>query len=129
SMTSQERIIPKKAPRRMYSKATPGAHFSNTSAATIPKEDVNRAKLGDPALFSCPRRAGAQPLRAREKSILEETYRAAFAPDKAAVSTTKFIRWAAPGILTRRNTPTNGLSVTPVRFHGMIPTSTVMALR
>src|SRR5881275_1958142 len=85
--------------------------------------------MGEPLAFSLPRTSGAQPLLAIENNIRDEMYKAAFAPDNAAVSTTKFMTWLAAGILTDRNTVTNGLSVTPARLHGMMPTNTTIAPR
>src|SRR5262252_8070670 len=83
--------------------------------------------MGDPAALSRPKDAGAQPVRAREKSMRDDTYKAALAPDRAAVSTTKVIMCDAAGMRAWRNTVTNGLSVTPARFHGITPTNTTMA--
>src|SRR6266576_4796495 len=48
SETTQDRIIPKNAARSMNSKALAGAHRSRTNATTIPYEETNRAKLGEP---------------------------------------------------------------------------------
>ena len=129
SDTSHDSIIPKNAALRMNSNASLGAHFSSTSATTIPYEEASNAGFGDPAAFRRPSSAGAHPVRASENSMREATYRAALAPESAAVSTTKFIRLLAPGMFTERNTVTKGLSVTPARFQGITPTSTTMAPR
>src|SRR5882762_2778149 len=71
--TTQDKIIPKNAARRMNSKALAGVQFSSTSATTMPYEETSRANLGEPCAFNCPSRAGAQPLLAMEKSMREET--------------------------------------------------------
>src|SRR5438132_389329 len=60
--------------------------------------------MGDPAAFSRPKAAGAQPVRASENSMREETYSAAFAPERAAVSTTNVIMCGAAGIPAWRHT-------------------------
>src|SRR5207253_9994998 len=85
--------------------------------------------MGDPAALSRPKAAGAQPVRARENNMREDTYRAAFAPERAAVSTTNVIMCGAAGIPACRNTLTKGLSVTPARFQGITPTKTMIAPR
>ena len=58
-----------------------------------PHDPVRAAanSFGDPAAFKRPNRAGAHPLRANENNIRDATYNAAFAPERAAVSTTKVI--------------------------------------
>src|SRR5580704_829318 len=129
SETSHDNIIPKKAARKMKTNASPGANVSSSRAATMPNAEASKARLGVPFALNRPKLRGAHPLRAIENSILDETYSAAFAPDNAAVKTTKFIRCAAPGIFTDRKTETNGLSVTAAELHGITPTSTAIEPR
>src|SRR5437899_9276139 len=64
--------------------------------------------MGDPAALSRPKAAGAQPVRARENNMREDTYRAAFAPERAAVSTTNVIMCGAAGMPACRKTLTKG---------------------
>src|SRR5208337_5261424 len=63
----QESIMPKKAARRMYSKALAGAQRSSTRATTIPYEETSRAAVGVPRLLKRPSARGAHPVRASEK--------------------------------------------------------------
>src|ERR1700730_15405285 len=81
----QESIMPKKAPRRMYSKALAGAQRSSTKATTIPYEETSKARIGVPFVLRRPKARGAHPVRASENSIREEMYSAALAPERAAV--------------------------------------------
>src|SRR5580693_9923268 len=82
----------------IYRKAFCGATYCRTKATTIPDADNSTALRGEPCADSCASLAGAYPDSASEYNMREVTYRAAFAPESAAVSTTKFItsEMAAP---------------------------------
>src|SRR3954469_13517875 len=69
SDTSHESRSPNSAALRMETNACSGAHRSSTRAKTIENEEVMTARVGDPARLSRPSAAGAQPLRASEKSV------------------------------------------------------------
>src|SRR5450755_2576592 len=114
--------MPTSVAPRIETNASFGAHFSRTNAMAIPKDEASKAGLGEPEAVRRPKIAGAHPLRDKENNIREAIYRAALAPDNAAVSTTKVMICAAAGIPAWRNTLTNGLSTTPARFHGITPT-------
>ena len=92
SETNHESIMPKNAARKINTNASPGAKVSSNNATTIPNADSSRAARGVPFPLNPPNIRGAHPLRAIENSMRDETYNAAFAPDNAAVNTTKFIR-------------------------------------
>src|SRR6266849_8081800 len=96
--TSQDSNIPVSAAPRIDTKAFFGAHFSSTSATTMPYDEANNASRGDPAAWSRPRKAGAHPVRASENRTREAAYSAAFAPDNAAVRITKVMMCGAAGI-------------------------------
>src|SRR5579885_545294 len=121
--------MPTRAAPRIDTKAFCGAQRSRTKATAIPKEEARSASLGEPAEVRRPKAAGAHPVRARENSIRDATYKAAFEAESAAVRTTKFMMWRAAGMFTWRKTETKGLSVTPAWFQGITPARTMMAPR
>src|SRR5437763_2038974 len=50
--TTQDRIIPKNAARKMNSNAFRGAHFSSANATKIPYEETSTASFGEPCALS-----------------------------------------------------------------------------
>src|ERR1700741_1366518 len=95
----------------------------------IPDAETRTAHRGEPVAVSWVSLAGAKPDSASEYNIREVTYKLAFDPESAAVRTTKFMMWETAGTCATSNTVTNGLCVTPKRFHGTTPTRTVEANR
>src|SRR5437660_12630171 len=83
--------------------------------------------MGDPAALSRPKTAGAQPVRDRENNMREDTYSAAYAPERAAVSTTNVIMCGAAGITACRNTLTKDLAQNPALCQGITQTRTMNA--
>src|SRR5262245_52301122 len=88
----------------------PAGHSALTSAAApSPTLDTSSAWSGAPRPDTLPSEAGTKPARASENSVRDIRYRLAFALDRAALITTKFITPAAAGMPSLTSTVTNGL--------------------
>src|SRR5262245_27961313 len=129
SATSQAAKPPNRAEPNIHKYAFWGAKYWSTTATAIPPLDATRAARGEPAWVRRAKDAGAYPPRARENKVREATYRLPFAPESAAVNTTKFMTSEARGTPMNVSTVTNGLCATPAWLHGIMPTSTTMAPR
>jgi len=90
--------MPIKAAPKIETNAFFGAHFSSITATTMPKDEANKARRGDPEELRRPKAAGAHPDRANENNTRDAAYKAAFAPESAAVKITKVIMWDAAGM-------------------------------
>src|SRR5579864_1586654 len=69
SVTSHDSRSPKSAALRIETNAASGAQRSRATASAIGSDDTSTADVGEPARFRIPSLAGAQPLRASEKSV------------------------------------------------------------
>src|SRR3954469_1217350 len=120
-------IPPNKDVPMMYREAPSGSLYCSTAPTTAPAADTTTAVRGTPfGATSCSMR-GANPDCESEYSIRLHIYKVATEPESAAVSATKFIAPEAACKCANSNTVTKGDSVTPIRFHGTTPTSTVVA--
>src|SRR5437763_2276381 len=94
---------------------------------TAPPAEIKTAQRGTPFGASSCNLRGANPDCDSEYSIRLHIYKVATEPDSAAVSATKFITPDAARRCANSNTVTNGLSFTPIRFHGTTPTRIAVA--
>src|SRR3954466_1790327 len=94
---------------------------------TAPPAETNTAHRGTPLGETSRNFRGANPDCESEYNIRLHIYKVATEPESAAVSATKFITPDAARRCANSKTVTNGLSFTPIKFHGTTPTRIAVA--
>src|ERR671934_934710 len=97
-----------------------GATYAATTQAKPTTVDAMIDHIGTPRALIDSIRAGASRRAASTNSMRDAVYRPEFRHDSTAVSTTKFMMFAAPGMPILSMAETYGEAPSLVEFHGRI---------